>query len=162
LSAAVSAGVIGGSSETNPVRTHPHVANSVVHQIIVKLRGVDAATPGVAQTRALSGHDRIANLVARSGLTMHETHPIFDRLHVVQVEPTSAGDSIATTISQLEADPDVEYAVADERRYIHAVPDDPLYSTGGQWYEQADSATPAAVDAQGAWDFTTGDSNMVI
>jgi serine protease len=60
------------------------------------------------------------------------------------------------------ADPDVEYAVADERRYIHAVPNDPLYSAGGQWYEQADPATPAAADAQGAWDLTTGDPSLVI
>ncbi len=163
LSAAVYASVIGGSTELNPVRTHPAAtASSVVHQVIVKLRAPDAAAAGVAQSRALSSHDRIANLVARSSLAMHETHPIFDRMHVVRVEPASAGESIVDTLERLSSDSEVEYAVADERRYIHAVPNDPLYPTGGQWYEQADAATPAAVDAQVAWDFTTGDPNLVI
>ncbi len=163
LSAVVHASVIGGSTELNPVRALPRAAaSSVVHRVIVKLRAPAAAAPGSAPAEAGSGQDRVADLVSRSGLTMHETHPIFDRMHVVQVEPGSAGDPIAKTVERLKADPDVEYAVPDERRYIHAVPDDPLYSAGGQWYEQAGAATPAAVDAQTAWDITTGDPNLVI
>jgi serine protease len=93
---------------------------------------------------------------------MRDSRQIFDRMHVIQVEPASANDSVAATIERLKADADVEYAVPDERRYIHAVPNDPLYSTGGQWYEQADPTTPAAVNALGAWDLTTGDPNLVI
>jgi serine protease len=160
LSAAAYASVIGGSSELNPVRTHSHRASeSNVYQIIVKLR---STTGGTAQIQALSAHDRMANLAARSGLALRGYRQIFDRMHVVQVEPAAADDPVASTIERLKADPEVEYAVADERRYIHAVPNDPLYSTGGQWYEQADPTTPAAVNAQGAWDLTTGDANLVI
>jgi serine protease len=160
LSAAAYASVIGGSGEVNPVRTHSHRSSEgSVHQIIVKLR---STTGGTTQIQALSAHDRIANLAVRSGLGLRRYRQIFDRMHVVQVEPAAADDSVASTIERLKADPEVEYAVADERRYIHAVPNDPLYSTGGQWYEQADPTTPAAVNAQGAWDLTTGDPNLVI
>jgi serine protease len=167
LSAAAYASVIGGSAELNPVRTHPHAEASIreasVHQIIVKLRAAAAATPGSVQAQAVSVRDGVANLAARSGLTMRDSRQIFDRMHVMQVEPASAGDSVADTLTRLAADSDVEYAVPDERRYIHAVPNDTLYVTGGgQWYEQGDAATPAAVNAQGAWDFTTGDPNLVI
>jgi serine protease len=167
LSAAAYASVIGGSAELNPVRTHPHAQDSIreasVHQIIVKLRPAAAATPGSVQAQAVSVRDRVANLAARSGLTMRDSQQIFDRMHVMQVEPASAGDSVAATLARLRADSDVEYAVPDERRYIHAVPNDTLYVTGsGQWYEQGDAATPAAVNAQGAWDFTTGDPKLVI
>lgn len=167
LSAAAYASVIGGSSELNPVRTHSHRPyEDSVHQIIVKLRSTSATTPGTAQTQPLSAHDRIANLAARSGLALRGYRQIFDRMHLIQVEPAAADDSVASTIERLKADPEVEYAVPDERRYIHAVPNDPLYPTsgptGGQWYEQADPTTPAAVNAQGAWDLTTGDPNLVI
>jgi serine protease len=168
LSAAAYASVIGGSAELNPVRVHPHrqAADSAqpasVHRVIVKLRAAGAATPGAAHVQALSVHDRIANLAARSGLTMRDSRQISDRMHVMQVEAASGGDSVAATLERLKADSDVEYAVPDERRYIHALPNDPLYSTGGQWYEQGDAATPAAVNAQGAWDFTMGDPNLVI
>jgi serine protease len=167
LSAAAYASVIGASAELNPVRTHAHQDASVggagVQRVIVKLRAAAAATPGSVHAQALSAHDRVANLAARSGLTMRDSRQIFDRMHVMQVEPASSGDSIAATLERLKADADVEYAVPDERRYIHALPDDPLYVTGGgQWYEQGDASTPAAVNAQGAWDLTKGDPNLVI
>jgi serine protease len=163
LSAAAYASVIGGSNELNPVRTHPHrQSEDSVHQVIVKLRSSGAATVGTAPDQTLPAHDRIADLAARSGLGLRGYRQIFDRMHVMQVEPASANDSVAATIERLKADSDVEYAVPDERRYIHAVPNDPLYATGGQWYEQADPSTPAAVNAQGAWDLTTGDPNLVI
>jgi serine protease len=147
VSAAAYASTIGGSSELNPVRTHPHhQTDDSVQQVIVKLRSSTAAS----------------SLVARVHLTMRESRQIVDRMHVIRVEPASANESIAATIERLQADPDVEYAVPDERRYIHAVPNDPLYATTGQWYLQADPATPAAVNAQAAWDLTTGDPNLVI
>src|SRR5882724_530293 len=166
LSAAAYASVIGGSAELNPVRTHPRgqqeasLRQAGVHHIIVKLRA--AATPATVQVQALSAHDRVANLAARSGLTMRVSRQIFDRMHVMQVEPAAAGDSVEATLEHVRADADVEYAVPDERRYIHAVPNDPLYATGGQWYERADAATPGAVNAQGAWDIIKGGPNLVI
>jgi serine protease len=148
LSAAAYASVIGGSSELNPVRTHPHrQSEDGVQQIIVKLRPSSAAA---------------ANVVARVRLTMRESRQIVDRMHVIRVEPATANETVAASVERLKADPDVEYAVPDERRYIHAVPNDSLYATGGQWYLQADSTTPAAVNAQAAWDITTGDPNLVI
>jgi serine protease len=164
LSAAAYASVIGGSAELNPVRTHPQQAHEAslpqggIQQVIVKLR---AAAPASVQAQALSAHDRVANLAARSGLAMRASRQIFDRMHVMQVEPASAGDSVAATLERLRADSDVDYAVPDERRYIHALPNDTLYVTG-QWYEQGDAATPGAVNAQAAWDITTGDPNLVI
>jgi serine protease len=165
VSAAAYASVITGSVETNPVRTHSHsearvVPAGSVYRIIVKLRAGTSGPVGATQT--LSAHARVANLAGRSGLALRESRQIFDRMHVLQVEPATAGDSLAATIEHLKADADVEYAVPDERRYIHAIPNDPLYSQGGQWYEQASTDTPAAVDVQSAWDYSTGDPNLVI
>jgi len=44
---------------------------------------------------------------------------------------------------RLRADPDVESVDIDQRRFPHAVPNDPLFT--GQWYEQA--TQPAGIDA---------------
>jgi len=177
FSAAAYASVIGGSTESNPVRSHPHQqTRAAVQRVIVKLRASSGAGAGglgagsasasaasaSASAEALSAHDRIANLAVRSGLTMRESHAILDRMHVMQVEPAASGDSMEATLKRLRADSEVEYAVPDGRKYIHAVPTDTLYAAGGQWYEQVDAATPAAVDAQDAWDVTKGDPNLVI
>src|SRR4029453_18241462 len=106
-------------------------AEDSVQQIIVKLRPSSAAA---------------ANVVARVRLTMRASRQIVDRMHVIRVGPAMATETVAATVERLKADPDVEYAVPDERRYIHAVPNDPLYAGGGQWDLEAAPATPAALN----------------
>jgi serine protease len=163
LSAAVAAGALGGSSEVNLVRTQPHVqAGQVeVHQVIVKLRRATDSAASASSGQPLAAHERVAKIATRSGLTLKGSRAITDLLHVVQVEPASADDSVETTVEHLQADAEIEYAVADQRRFPHAVPNDTLYASG-QWYEQNGALTPAAVDAQDAWDITGGDPNLVI
>jgi len=148
-----------GAAEVNPVRTHPHATPAAAaEQLIVKLRAGAAGTvtaeaqPGVAR-------ERIAALTARSGVRLVAHRPITALIHAVQVEAAS-GESLATTLARLRADPEVEYAVRDERRYIHAAPNDPLYPQ--QWYLQSAAATPSAVDALDAWAITTGSASLVI
>ena len=70
-------------------------------------------------------------------------------LQALQVEPATSGESVATTLARLRADPAVQFADIDQRRYPHAAPNDPLFA--GQWYLQKAAATPSAVDAVGAW-----------
>jgi serine protease len=84
----------------------------------------------------------------------------------MQVEPATVGESVAASAARLRADPDVEYAEPDQRRYVHAVPNDTLYapidaSHPGQWYMQKPTtlSAPAAVDAEAAWDVTKGSAN---
>src|SRR5882672_11335353 len=62
---------------------------------------------------------------------------------------TDQGETLAARLERLRADPSVEYAEPDLRRYPHALPNDPLYT--GQWYLQARADAPAAVDAEHAW-----------
>jgi serine protease len=165
LSAAAGAGAIDGSAEHNPVRTHPAAqAQSKVQRIIVKLRAnASATTTASARVQAMSAEDRVAGLASRVGVTLQESHPITDQIHVMQVEPAVSGESVPQTVSRLRADSDVEYAEPDQRRYIHAVPNDPLYapvdaSHPGQWFMQNPTtiSAPAAVNAEAAWDVTTG------
>ena len=74
--------------------------------------------------------------------------------------------------ARLSAQPDVEWAVVDQRRTITAVlPNDPYYGanqtsitpTVGQWYLRApDATTLSAINAEGAWAITTGSSTVTV
>jgi len=154
MAIAAGAGAAGVNSELNPVRTHPHgIAATPVAAVIVKFRSASHSAQG-AQVRPAP--DRIAALTARTGLTLHAARSITDVLHAIHVQPAVTGEPIAATVERLRADPEVEYAEVDQRRYPHATtPNDPLFSE--QWYLQQSSATtPSAVDAVTAWDTTTG------
>lgn len=159
---AVGAGAAGFNVERNPVRTHSHLpAQSNPQPIIVKLRAMAVTNSQTA--RAQTPQERIAALAGRVGLTLDAYRPITESLHVMHVEAGVEGDPLATTLARLRADPQVEYAEPDERRYAHAAPpNDALYAQ--QWYMQASAAaTPSAVDAQSVWaTITTGSSSLVI
>ena len=150
-------GAASGATELNLVHPHPRAAatNDVVEgrRIIVKLR-----TAADAQTQ----RTRLEALAARRGLAIDTQRPITARMHVLQMRAAAAGETVDQMLARLRADPDVEYAVADQRRYVQSVtPNDPGYS--GQWYLQAVSAaTPAATDATDAWSTTTGISSLII
>ena len=81
------------------------------------------------------------------------------------------GLSSSQLAQQLATLPDVEWAVPDQRRRISAVPNDPLLAdnqlvatpVAGQWYLRAPSSTiVSAINAVGAWDLTTGSSNVTV
>jgi serine protease len=167
VSAAAVAGVIG-SVENNPVRHRPATqAGASAQRVIAKLRPKTSAS---TQAQAITTpQNRAQALTARVGLSLVESQVVADRLLVLQVEPAVAGESVAQTVARLRADPDVEYVEPDQRRYVHAVPNDTLYARidaahPGQWYMQnpATISAPAAVNAEGAWNVTTGDSSLVI
>jgi serine protease len=145
-------GTPGSAAEVNPVRTHPHgTSAAVAQQLVIKLRA-GTARPGDAR-------ERVAALATRSGVRLAAHRPITPLIHALRVE-AATGESVGATLARLRADPEVEYAVADERRYIHGAPNDPLYAQ--QWYLQTAAATPSAVDALNAWSTTTGSATLVI
>ena len=82
------------------------------------------------------------------------------------------GMSSAQLAARLAAMPDVEWAVVDERRTIRSVPDDPFFGpdlpvgitpTVGQWYLRApDGVFASAINAQAAWDLTTGSPSVTV
>jgi serine protease len=160
LAIAVGAGAAGVNGELNPVRRHPHDSPATpIAAIIVKFRSASHSAQG-AQVRP--ARDRIAALTARTGLTLHAGRSITDLLQVIRVQPAVTGEPIAATVERLRADPEVEYAELEQRRYPHATtPNDALFSE--QWYLlQSSATTPSAVDAVTAWDTTTGSTGIVI
>jgi len=168
MAIAVGAGAAGVNGELNPVLRHPHgTSDAAIELLIIKLRStagateatVAAITPEEAQIEA--GRQRVAAVAGRHGLTLSKTRSITARMHVMHLERKLGAESVATVLEGLRADPEVEYAEVDQRRYAHATPNDPLFATQ-QWYLQNSSSTLSAIDAVTAWDTTTGSSALVI
>ncbi len=106
----------------------------------------------LVKMRATGGE--LSGVASRAGLRVLDTRHIVAGIQLLRVE----GASAAQTLARLRADPQVEYAEEDQRRYAQALPDDPLFA--GQWYLQ--NTQPAAIDAVEAWDLTTGSDGVVI
>jgi serine protease len=162
-------------------QTPAAAASGTVARVIVKFK------PGSAllrkQTLSVTSQQtqQAVALGQRVGIALEAGRGLSDRSHVV----IGRGLSSKQLAARLAAESDVEYAVADERKHIVAVPNDPLYATGpavtatnggpvvGQWYLKppppAGSASaawgataPAAINAEQAWNITTGSASVVV
>ena len=171
LSAAVCLGFGTRAVPTNPPAARAAVAPATSQRVIVKLRGAAGAAPSSSarqQRQAVAEHERISELAARSGLTLVRARSILPGLHAVELASQTSGESLQASLARLRADPAVEYAEPDQRRYALSAPNDPLYlaTTGatGQWYllNPGASGAASALDAIDAWNSTTGSDGLVI
>ena len=141
------------AGEHNPVAHETRIRETANLGLIVKLRK-DVA--GAAIAKLATGTDRAAALAKRTGLALGLRREISDLMLAGTIE---VGDSSAAQIlERLRADPAVEYASVDRRRYPHATPNDALF--GNQWYLK--STEVSAVNAVDAWDREAGSTGVVI
>jgi serine protease len=143
------------AGEHNPV-AHESLASNDDESldVIVKLRQVSTAA-GFAKLG--TGRDRVARTAKRTGLSLGLSKEITDSLVAGTI--TLTGGNGTEALERLRADPDVEYAVPDRRRYPQATnPNDSLF--GGQWYLK--NSEVSSVDAIGAWDTELGSTGIVI
>jgi serine protease len=180
-------GLILGSAVTaapewNPVRSHPVEIGPQASRLVVGFR----ATPGNSITRAIRSRAKaqvmsmtqaqtseadVSSLSLRSGVAVSRSRQLTPSMHVVFLQKTLYGADVDAALTRLRSDPAVAFADVDERRYPHAIPNDPLFiptaTASGQWYMLTPStATPtsdaAAADAVSAWAITRGSSGTVI
>jgi serine protease len=117
---------------------------------------------------AASAQRRADRLAARAGVPLATGAAISERSQVVM----AANIDAATLARRLAADPEVLYAVVDQRRRALRVPTDPLYAAGpangrgpavGQWYLRAPAGElRSSVNAEAAWDRITGSAGVVV
>ncbi len=154
----------------------PAVVGPAFARVIVKYRAdsdlLKKQALTATGTRTLQAHA----LGDRIGVALTAGIGLSDRSHVVMAHGLSS-ESLAARIA---AQKDVEFAVVDERKHIVAVPNDPFYAsraatasaggpTVGQWYLKppgpdgtAANTAPAAINAEQAWDITTGSASVVV
>ena len=108
-----------------------------------------------------------ATLARRLGLGLQDGRAMAPRMQALR----GKGLSSEALAARLAAQPDVEWAVVDGRKYATAMPNDPLLADNqttttpvvGQWYLRApDSAIVSAINAVGAWDISTGSSSVTV
>lgn len=137
-----------------------------VGRVIVKLRPGLAAEPAAPEQREALVDQRFGRLGVRQAPGLALKRSLGERVRLV----TAAGMGSAELARRLAADPEVEYAEPDRRVRRLAPPNDPLYATGGaggpavgQWYLKPPNAVEfSAIDAEGAWDITTGSASVVV
>ena len=155
-------------SERNPhaAAVAPAAAQEDPNQarVIVKFRSASA----LARAAGGSGRAQHAGrLGSRLALPLVDGRPLGPHTQALR----GHGLSSRQLAARLAAQPDVEWAVVDERRYIAAVPNDPYYAAGqtsitpsvGQWYlHKPDSTLVAAINAESAWDLSTGSAAITV
>ena len=167
--------------EWNPVRSHPVEIGPQASRLVVGFRAtagnsivkeIKSRRPqAIHIVQAQTSRADVASLLQRTGVATAGSRQFSPSMHVVFLEKTLYGADVATVLDKLRADPAVAFADVDERRYPHALPNDPLFgptaTASGQWYMLTPStATPtsdaAATDAVSAWGITQGSSGTVI
>jgi serine protease len=144
---------------------------------VVKTIKPRAQTQSVKIVQAQTTDADVAGLARRTGLAMARSRQMTPSMHVLFLQKTLYGADVEAVLNKLRTDPAVQFADVDQRRYPHAMPDDPLFvpTTGasGQWFMQPPSATTitlggvatqdlSATDAISAWAITTGSTGTVI
>ncbi len=134
-------------------------------RVIVKYR----AGSDLARAAGMAGRAQHASrLSARLALPLADGRPLGPHSQGLR----AMGLSSRQLVARLQAQPDVEWAVVDQRRSITGVlPNDPYYAgnqtsitpTVGQWYLRApDNIQVSAINAEGAWAITTGSSSVTV
>lgn len=146
--------------------TPPQKALEAQGRVIVKYRAGAAALRATAYA-AKAGPQQALAIGQRLGLSLQDGRALSERSQVLM----APGLSSAALVQALAQHPDVEWVVEDRRRFVRAVPNDPLFRADqttttpvvGQWYLRApDTTFVSAINAQAAWDRTKGGGNLVV
>jgi serine protease len=136
-------------------------------RVIVKYKVGGTLMRAQSAAQAASRPQHAAALSQRLGVALTDGHAIADRTQVVM----AGGIGSAELAARLAADPDVEYAEPDRRRFARAVPNDPRYPgnlagvtpAAGQWYLRPPTSTfVSAINAETAWNTTMGTSSVTV
>jgi serine protease len=145
---AICAPVLAQPQEYNGTPARRGTAAST-DRIIVKWRDGTESSIASATTRKVA---------AGPGLVVEGKQTISTGLEVLHFNREMEASELASVLAAFELQPQIEYASADLRRHIHALPADPLIAD--QWYLL--STQPAATRAEQAWDVTVGSVATIV
>ncbi len=136
-------------------------------RVIVKLRIDSPLIPKVTVPGAALRPMHAKALAVRLGVAIEDGAPVAERTQVIFAD----GVTSAELAQRLAQEPDVEYAVPDQRRHRATAPNDPLYGNGvpgngpavGQWYLRAPGgAVASSINVEPAWAVTMGNPAIVV
>lgn len=132
------------------------------------LRELPLAAESAADLAGRTADLRAQRLVQRAGKPLTAGRLVGPRAQVVMARGLRS-EELAL---RLASDPQVAWAVPDQRRRAATVPTDPLFNAGppngrgpavGQWYLRAPAAPAvSAIDAVGAWQQVSASTSLVV
>lgn len=129
-------------------------AADITDQIIVKWRA------GATTVSKSSISLRASKATSAAGVALQHKRNGFGSTEIYKLDRMMEKGEMQTVLDRLNADPDVEYAVADKRRFAQQLPSDPMIAD--QWYLQSGVNEVAATRTDQAWDVTTGNSATIV
>ncbi len=168
-SVCVSAALTGSGVERGPQRrAQPVPQIETEARVIVKLKADSSLMRALSANTATARPQHAKALGGRLGMALTDGRALGPRTQVLKGQGLSSRE----LADRLSAQPDVEYAVVDGRKFALAAPNDPLYAAGqtgtvppvGQWYLRAPTSPAivnansivSAINAEAAWNVTTG------
>ena len=121
-------------------------------RIIVRLK--DERTPDKRQPM---GAERARALSASAGTYLIPYRLTGGQAHVMRLTHAMPLAEVERITAKLAQDPNVLYAEPDRRKFPHLVPSDPRYNQQWNLFEAA-----GGINAQTAWDLTTGSPSVVV
>ena len=180
IAATAALAAVTASTEYASVHRSPtHLEESATNaRVIVKFKAGTTSRISIASAtgESVAGPQKASLLGSRLGLALTDGRILGERTQVLK----AGGMTSSALVQALGADPDVEWAVVDQKRYIQAAPSDPLYAdnlstsvapTGpasGQWYLRAPGIDASgrnvisSINIEPAWAITHGASSVVI
>ncbi len=162
--AVLTAAAIGGPAPAAERLRSAAPAEDETPRVIVQFReevGGSGARSIVAATEA-----RIDQLARRQATALKLARSVSDRTHALWLERPMRGRELDRVLRRLAADPSIEYAVADRRKFRAAIPNDPLFNqapeTGQWWLTTPNDTFVSAIDGPRAWELTVGDPGIVV
>ena len=159
----------------------PAAPTDSVARVIVKFKESSPLLRKQALSATSQHTQQAAALGQRIGVALEAGRGLTERSHVV----IGRGLTSKQLAARIAAESDVEFAFADERKHIVGAPNDTFYASGpvvtatnggpavGQWYLKPPPATgaapstwgstaPSSINAEQAWDITTGSASVVV
>ena len=142
----------------------PSSMDEATPRVIVKFREQAGGTSG--RTVMVAAELRIGQLAARQAVALKLARSVSERTHALWLERPLRGQELERVLRRLAADPAIEYAVADRRKFRAAIANDPLFNQApetGQWWLTTPNGTfVSAIDGPRAWDLTVGEPGIVV
>lgn len=155
------------SPSMHPAQAQAASEVDATSRLVVQLRASpvagangEAGPAGRAYAQGFSAgqRDQARRLAETAGLSVRMAREVAPGLVALGLGQALAGEQLESMLAELRTNPAVEFVEVDHRRYVSAVPTDPLYAS--QWYQQG--AEVSATDFEAAWDTTTGAADTVV
>ncbi len=141
-----------GAASANSRQAYQAASKALTDHIIIKYK----STADISGVKAPTHPDRISTLSAVAGIQLEYFREMSGEAHVLRLPGKLAVSQVSLIAEKLMALSDVEYAEPDRILRHTLTPNDPQYTNQWHYYDTW------GINAPGAWDITTGSTNVVV